>query len=216
MSDSSFSDTPPRPERKATLRLGQRELSLISLGVIIFSVVIVAFFGYRIYLNFKITRDLIVAENNLRALYTAMRGYAQDWEGNLPAAEKWVDQTAGYLSAPPNSPGGPLAYLQGPADSGSVGYVFNDLASGYNVETNKSAKGEVINPARLVLLIERPGVSREENNHVSIPVQGNRPGEQALLKELAFPHNSDDTEKATAVVLYANGKIQRVMRIDLK
>jgi hypothetical protein len=217
MTESPVSPAPLPTERKATLRLGQRELSLISIGAIVISVAIVAFFGYRIYLNFRITRDLIVAENNLRALYTAMHsGYAQDWEGKLPTAEKWVDQTAGYISAPPNTPGGPRAYLQGPADAGKVGYVFNDLASGYNVETGKNARGEVINPSRLVLLIERPGVAPDVSTHTSIPLQGNLPGEQALLKELRFVHNSDDTKTATTVILFANGRVQRLERRDFE
>lgn len=216
MSHSSFSTSPPRPERKATLRLGQRELSLISMGVVLFSIAIVGFFGYRIYLNFKITRDMIVAENNLRALYTAMRSFGHDWEGRMPKADEWMEQTAGYLSAPPGTSGGALAYLQGPADSGTVGYVFNDLASGYNVETNKNAKGELINPANLILLIERPGVAREENAHTPIPIQNNLQGRQALEKALTFPHNADDIENATTLVLYANGRIQRLLRRDFK
>ena len=216
MSNPSVSEMPARPERKATLRLGQRELSLISLGVIIFSVFIVGFFGYRIFLNFKTTRNLILAESNLKAIYTGMRGYAQDWEGKMPDASKWVEQTAGYLSAPRGTKEGPLAYLQGPADSGTVGYVFNELASGYNVETGKNAQGRVINPANLILLIERPGVSREASVHVRIPVQSNLQGREALEKELVFPHNADDTENATTVVLFANGKIQRMLRRDFK
>lgn len=217
MTETPVSPISPKTDRKATLRLGQRELSLISIGAIIFSVAILAFFGYRIYLNFRITRDLIVAENNLRALYTAMHsGYAQDWEGKLPTAAKWVEQTAGYISAPPNTPGGPMSYFQGAADSGKVGYVFNDLASGYNVETGKNAKGEAINPSRLVLLIERPGVPPDKSIHIPIPLQGNMQGEEALLKELKFVHNSDDTKTATTVILYANGRVQRVQRQDFE
>lgn len=215
MSDLSVGGGPP-PERRATLRLGQRELSLISLTVIVLSVALVGFFGYRIFLNFKVTRNLIVAENNLRALYTAMRGYAQDWEGRLPDANRWVEQTLGYLSAPRGMSGGPQVYLQGPADAGTVGYAYNELASGYNVETGKNAKGEVVNPGQLVLLIERPGVTPEQSATVRIPLQTNLQARDALEKELAFPHNSDDTENATTVVLYANGRVQRLIRRDFK
>src|SRR5947207_3932288 len=123
-----------RPERKATVRLGQRELSFISLAVILLITGTLLFGCYRAFLSFKAHRDTVIAQDNLLALYKAVRGYAMDYDGHLPPAEIWTESVAGYLSAPPSKPGGKLSYLHGPGDKGQVGYVYNDLASGYNLE----------------------------------------------------------------------------------
>src|SRR3954471_7311589 len=96
----------PRPERKATFRLGQRQLSLMSLAVIVVIVLGLGVGMYSMYIQFKITRDLTIADSNLHALHQAVHGYAMDNDEQLPKAEEWTDQVSGYLSAPPGTPGG--------------------------------------------------------------------------------------------------------------
>ncbi len=203
--------TPPRPEKKATLRLGQRELSLISLAVILLITGALVFGGYRLFVSFRSQRNIVMAQSNLVALYKAMRGYAQDWDYRLPPADTWTDAVQGYLPSPPGMPGGKEAYLHGPSDLGEVGYVYNDLAAGYNLERPELQKSA--SPNRLVLLIEKPGAGR--NAHAVIPPQGNAQGEAALAKMLSFPHYADDAERATTLILYADGHIERPIRRDL-
>ncbi|HLK61359.1 MAG TPA: hypothetical protein VKU00_32720 [Chthonomonadaceae bacterium] len=202
------------PERKATLRLGQRELSLISLLVIGVIVLALGFAGVRLAQNFKSRRDIVIAQSNLHALYIAMHGYSLDWDNKLPHADQWAEEAAGYLSAPPDTPGGKLSYLHGSGDGETIGYVYNDLASEYNLDDHKDAHKLTVDPSRVVLLIERPGAPL--NAHVSIPVQNNEQAEDALLKELAFPHYADDPKGATTVILYANGNVITKTRQDFK
>lgn len=218
MSDTEPQTTPLPPRRRATLRLSQRELTRISLGVILIIVGSLGFLGYRAILGFRSSHDILIAKQNLHMLHEAFYNYAQDWDNRLPPAERWTDAISGYISSMGQA-GGHLAALHGPCDSGTVGYVYNDLAAGLNIESGKreGAKDKYrknIDPSRLILLIERPGV--EENVHVLIPPQGNPEGEAALLKQLAFPHGSDDTESASTVVLYADGSHRVWTRHDFK
>jgi prepilin-type processing-associated H-X9-DG protein len=215
MTQDNFS--PPR--RNATLRLSQRELSRLSLAVILVIVGLLLFGVYRVYLQFRSNRDIVIAQDNMLALYKGMRNYALDWDGKLPDADAWHGATAGYVSAPPHKAGGASAFFTGPADDGTVGYVYNDLASGYNIDTGKTSKektGSVqnIDPSRLVLLIERAGATGSA--HVTIPPQGSATGEAVLAKELTFPHFSGDDVNATAMVLFADGSVKRFIRQDFK
>ena len=215
----SHPNSPPplaRPERKATVRLGQRHLSLLSvfaIGIVVAGLLWGAYLGF---VDFKVTRDTIVAEDNMRALYKAMNGYAMDTDERFPTADKWTEQVTGYLSAPPNTPGGKMAYLHGEDEhGGALHYVYNDLMSGYNRDPDSSKKpGKVYDLSRVVLLIEAPGEA--DNAHILIPPRNTPQGEEALLKILAFPHNAGDPNKATAVIIYANGTTDRITRKDLK
>jgi prepilin-type processing-associated H-X9-DG protein len=208
--------TPPPPQRRATFRLGQRQLSGLSLGVIILSSLIVLLFGYQVVHNFIITRNIITAENNLRQLYKAMGSYAMDTDGQLPDATRWRDQTVGYLSASPGTPGGKLSFLNGTTDSGTVGYAFNTLASKYNTETGETPNRKPIPANRLILLIEKRGVAKNANETVTIPPQTSEESIQELGRILQFPHRSDDGDGATAVVLFADGHIERKTRSQLR
>lgn len=220
MANSDLSETPVQPERKATLRLGQRELSRLSLVVVVLIVVPLLFGLYRVFLGFRAQRDVVVAQDNLHALYNAMSAYANDWDQKLPPAESWTDKVAGYLSAPANKPGGRLSYLHGSGDNGEISYAYNELASEYNLDPIAREKEfqtthkKIVDPARLILLIEQPGAG--PNAHVSIPPQDSVQGEEALAKQLAFPHYSDQGDNATTLVLFANGNIVRYTRRDLK
>lgn len=196
------------------MRLSQRELSRISLAVVVIVVCALGFGLYRLFVNFRSARDIVIAKENLLTIYKAAILRSDDWEHHLPEADKWTDQVAGYLTAPPNTPGGPMSYLQGSGDgSQPIGYVYNDLASDYNLEPGgNDTKSRNIDPSRLVLLIERPGVG--SNAHVSIPPQVSQEAEQALYKQLSFPHYSDDPKNATTVVLFASGRIVTMTRQD--
>ena len=215
---SNTLDTQPlaQPERKATLRLGQRQLGLISLVAISLVVVGLLYGGYKGFIDFKITRDVIIAEDNMRALYKAMNGYAADWDNKLPTADKWTDQVTGYLSASPGTPGGKMSYLKAENEQGTpLHYVYNDLASDYKMErVTAQEQRTAIEPGRMVLLIEAPGEA--VNAHVRIPPRNTPEGEAALAKLLTFPHNIQDPDKATAVIIYANGSTERLTRKDLR
>ena len=207
----------PRPEKRATVRiqLAQHQLTRLSLVVVVVVGLLVAVFGYRVFKGFKSQRDIVIGKQNLLALYKAMGGYAQDWDGHLPPADTWTDAVQGRLSAPPGTPGGKDAYLHGPGDGETVSYVYNDLAANQSLEASTEAEArKAIDPSRLVLLIERPGAAR--NAHVSIPPQGDPAGDAALAKSLSFPHFSDDPNEATTVVLYANGHIDTIKKKDLR
>ena len=214
----SSPEPPPlaRPERKATFRLGQRQLSLISACVVLFVVAALGLGAYHLFVDFKNTRDIIVAEDNLRALHKAALGYAADWDNTLPVADKWTDQVTGYLSAPPNTPGGKLSYLHGEDARGqALHYVYNDLASGYKLERiTPQEQRTAIDPGRMVLFIEAPGEGA--NAHVRIPPRNTPEGEDALAKLLTFSHDPGDPNKATAVLIYANGSTERLTRKDFK
>ena len=209
MSETS-SDQPIAPRRRATVRLSQRELSRISLGVVVLIVSLLGFLGYRAMMGFKASHDLLIAKQNLHMLHEAFYNYAQDWDNQLPPADRWTDVIAGYLSSS-GQPGGPLASLHGPGDGRQITYVYNDLAAGYGLEAGQK---RTIDPSRLILLIERPGGAL--NSHVTIPPQVNPQAEKALLKELAFPHGADDIDNAATVVLFANGSQRVLTRRDLR
>jgi hypothetical protein len=207
----------PVPKRNATLRLSPQDLTRISIAVVVFIIGVLGFLGYRALMGFKASHDLIIAKQNLHSLHEAFYNYAQDWDQQLPPAERWTDAIAGYLSST-GQPGGALASLHGPGDGKQITYIFNDLAAGYSLESGKTGKASgairAIDPSRLILLIERPGAG--PNEHVTIPPQSNPEAEQALLKELAFPHGADDVDNASTVVMYANGSQRVLTRRDLR
>ncbi len=210
MPETETSPTQPVPRRAATLRLAQRDLTRISCAVVAFIVFVLGFLAYRAMLGFKANHDLLIAKENLHALHKAFFSYAQDWDQRLPPADRWTEQIGGFLSSS-GQPGGPTASLHGPGDGRQITYVYNELAAGKSLE--QSAR-QSVDLSRLVLLIERPGAGL--NTHVAIPEQGNQEAEKALLKELAFPHGSDDTESAKTVVLYANGSQRVYSRRDFQ
>ncbi len=215
---NNITETPPlpRPERKATLRLGQRHLSMMSLAVIVV-IVLGLFVGmYSLFIQFKITRDLTIADANLHTLHQAMHGYAMDHDEHLPTAAEWTDQVAGYLSAPPDTAGGRLSYLHGEDEYGHpLHYIYNDLADNLSLDpANPDQKGKNYDLSHLILLMEAPGEGR--NAHARILPRNTPEGEEALSKLLKFPHNADDPNKATTVILYANGNTERITRKDVE
>ena len=206
-------DTPPRPERRATLRFRQREMSRLSLAISLLVIAGLVFGGYRVFLNFKSQRDIVIAKNNLRMLYQAAKLYALDHDGRLPPAQTWTDSIAGYLSAPPGTPGGPESYLHGPGDDAIVGYAYNDLASDYNLDPNGQEAEKQLPDDQLPLIIEMPNAPR--NAHLRIPPQGNAQGVAALAKILAFPHYASDPQKATTCLMMTSGALETYTRQDL-
>ena len=214
MSDTSAEPSPTRPSKRATLRLDQRILTRISYTVVTVFILILIPIGYRVYLNFKSQRDLTIGKTNLLNIYKALATYAQDWDGRLPPAERWTELVAGYLHAPPNTPGGAMSYLKGPGDGEDVSYVYNDLAAGYNLEsTNKDDRQKSIAPGELVVLIEKMGAKM--NEHIVIPPQRGM-GIDKLGKLLDFSHFSSDEKKATSLVVLANGRIEQRTRQDFQ
>ena len=200
----SDSDMTGMPRKKATIRLGQREMGRLSALVLVILALALFFGGYHLFRNFKSRRDIVIGRSNLLAIYKALNGYAQDWDSRLPDAKTWSDNVAGYLSVPQGTPGGPLSLLHGPGDNGTVGYVYNDAASGYNLEpTGKNDRQAGISPDRLVLLIERVGAPL--NAHEDIKPEDE--DQKDFFHRLTFPHYSEDAENATELVLYANGRI---------
>ena len=195
-----------RPERKATIRLGQRELSRISLAVILLISAGLIFAGYRLFLGFKSQRDITLARANLHTISVGLSAYAQDWNGKLPLAATWQQDIAGYV---PNSGGrgNVMSAFSAPGDGADVGYVYNELAAGYNLEPidKEHDRQKNLPLDQLILVTERTGAPL--NSHVLIPAQGDAQGEAALYKVLDFPHNASDPQKATTVLLYANGSV---------
>jgi hypothetical protein len=214
MPDSRRAGNSGRPEKKATLRLSQRELTRLSTTVVLILVLLMLYGGYRAFLNFKAGRDAVIARDNLHRLHGAFKAYAQDWDGRLPPAANWTEAIQGYLTAPPGTPGGPASYLQGPGDGETVRYVYNELAAGYNLEPTRPEEDRQkdLPPDQLVLLIEQPGAKPNATN--KIPPQNSAQAEDELFKQLNFPHNAGDMEKATTVVLYASGRIKYIIRKD--
>jgi hypothetical protein len=211
MNEPEAAISPARPERKATLRLGQNGLNIILTVVILCIALPLLFIGYRVALNFKSKRDITLAESNLHGLYQALYHYSLDWDGKLPPAESWTDDAAGYLPSASGIAGGKESYLQGPGDGDAIRYEYNDLAAGFDMQDERERKAD---PKDLVLLIERPGA--KPNTHVAIPYQGNAQSESALFKLLTFPHYSDDPDNATTVILYASGAVSVRTRKDFR
>jgi hypothetical protein len=146
-----------------------------------------------------------------------MSAYSLDFDSKLPTADKWTDQVAGYLSAPPGTPGGRFSYLHAEDENRKpLHYAYNDLVSDYKLEDRISSEEQrkTLELGRVVLLVEVPGEGN--NEHVHIPPRNTPAGEEALAKILAFPHNSASPDKATAVVIYANGTTERLTRRDFK
>lgn len=211
----SETETPAqRPTKKATFRLDARVQHRIQAVFIVVMLALLGMAGYRTFLNFRTQRDITMGRANLMNLYKAMAAYAQDWD-RLPPAPVWMDVVRGYLHAPPNTPGGAESYLHGSGDNAPVGYVYNQLAAGYNLEpTNVRDRQKEVAPGDLVLLIEKIGA--DTNSSVMIPAQ--RPGanEQVLFQNLDFPHYADDKDAATSLILLANGRIITRTRRDFR
>ncbi len=204
----------PRPEKKATMRLGARELARISASVVIVISLALIFAGYRVFKNFKSQRDIVIAKENLHKLYTALSVYSMDTNSHFPKAESWTDAAMGYLSAPPGTPGGKESFLHGPGDGEDVGYVFNDLMSEYNLDSaTRDDKKKSVDLGETPLLIEVVGA--KPNQHMAIPEQSNDQGKAVLAKLAAFSHYSSDPDNATTVVLFANGKVLVFTHRDL-
>ena len=202
-----------RPERKATIRLGQRELSRISLAVIALISVGLLFAGYRVFLGFKSQRDITLARANLHTLSVAFSAYAQDWNGHLPPAAHWQEDIAGYVTSS-GGRGNAMSAFSAPGDGQNVGYVYNELAAGYNLEPidREHDRQLIIKPKQMVLLIEQTNAPL--NAHVVIPAQSNAQGEAALARVLDFPHYASDPQKATTVLLFATGKVDTRTKQD--
>ncbi len=216
MSESEVEMETPEFKGKATWRLGQREMTRISLGVIALIVMGLLYGGWKAVEGFKTKRDLVIAQENMRSLYQAMRSYALDSDSKLPPAENWADSVLGYLSSSQARPGGKEAYLIGTSELGTVGYVYNDAAAGYNLEPSgkEDDRQRKIDPSHLILLIERVGAPH--NAHAYLPPEDSIPHQEELLKQLAFPHDADDDKNATTKILYADGNIVTVTRQDMK
>ncbi len=206
--------SPERPSKKATLRLDQRLLTRLSYAFVLMLVLIFLPVGYRVYLNFKSQRDITIGRNNLLNLYKALATYAQDWDGRLPPSERWAELAAGYLHAPPNTPGGAMSYLRGPGDGEDIGYVYNEAAAGYNLEpTNKDDRQKDMAPNELVLLVEKVGAKL--NEHALLPRQKGMEADK-LGKHLDFPHFTSDPKGATSLVVLASGRIEQRTKQDFQ
>ena len=97
-----------------------------------------------------------------------------------------------------------------------MGYVYNDDASGYNLEPNgkENDRQRKIDPHNLILVIERVGAQR--NAHAYLPPQDSASHEDELAKQLTFPHDAGDDKNASTLVLYADGNIVTLTRQDVK
>ncbi len=206
----------PEFKRKATWRLGQREMTRISLAIVALIVMALLYGGWKAVEGFKSRRDLVIAQDNLLNIYRAMRGYSLDYDSKLPPAESWSDAVSGYLNSSQARPGGKEAYLTGTSELGAVGYVYNEAAAGYNLEPNGKAddRRNKIDPHDLLLLVERVGAPR--NAHALLPPQDNLSHKEELLKQMSFPHYADDDKNAMTVLLYADGHIVTQTRLDMK
>ena len=107
-----------RPERKATIRLGQRELSRISLAVIL-----IDFHGGAAFspdtASFSASNRSATSRwpaQTCIPLSVAFSAYAQDWNGQAaPCGTHWQEEIAGYV---PNSGarGASLSAFSAPGD----------------------------------------------------------------------------------------------------
>ena len=215
MSDLNTSSV---PRRKPTVKWSQSSLNRILIGVILVIAVALGFLAYRAILGFRAAHDITEATDNMHAIDKAMRFYSEDWDRHLPPADNWMENIKGYLNC--HGKGASGGCLSGPSDVGQVSYVYNDLAEGYSLETGKhdlkdrETKEKSIDPSQLVVLFEKVGAA--PNTHVSIPIQKDREAEQGLGRALSFSHNADDEERATGLVLYANGYVKRWTKKDFK
>ena len=206
------------PRRKPTVKWSQTSLNRILIGFILVIAFALSFLAYRAILSFRAAHDITEATDNMHEIDKAMRFYSEDWEKHLPSAENWTDNIRGYLNC--RGKGGGSGCMQGPSDVGEVGYVYNDLADGYSLESgkhdlvDKKTKEKPIDPSLLVVLFEKVGA--KANTHMSIPIQKDRDAEQELGKALSFSHYADDEERATGLVLYANGYVKRWTKKDFK
>lgn len=212
---------PSRPERKATIRLGQRELSRITLVFALFIAVGASYGVYRMFLGFKAQRDIVISKDNLRSLYQAFKSYSQDFDGKLPPTANWTGWVSGYLPST-SRPGGRMALLHGPSDEGEIGYVYNTLAAGYDYEPQSSflpqhqkTVAQQADPDHLILLIERPNAPI--NATAILPYPDSPEHQEELYKQLSFPHSGDGgRNQARTVILYTSGRIEVVQRKDMR
>lgn len=207
---------------KATRRfkLGQRQLTRLSVAFVLVVLIGVGIALNRVYLSFKAERDLVITKTNETEIYKALRACTLDYDNKLPGATQWETIALGYLSVPAGTPGGRMSLLHAPSDEGTVGYVFNSEAAHYDYEPPSSfehlsqAPPHQTSPGNLVLLIER--VNATMNASVPIPPQNTQQGRDALYKLLQFPHGVSDPKTAKTAILYADGHIEVDTRRDFQ
>jgi hypothetical protein len=120
--------------RKATWRLGARELKRLQ-SAIIAIICILLFIALRpYYLSIIEIRNFSTCQNNMMKLSRAISTYAADWDDAFPIATTWMDAVRGNLAATSGTGFAADTHLRCPLDKTGApsSYAFNSLMSGIN------------------------------------------------------------------------------------
>jgi len=154
------------PARRATWRLGTRErirLQWFLVGIIIF--LLIALVGRPYVLGVIQTRDFQVCQAHARKIAHGIKMYSGDWDETLPVAERWMDNTRGYMESTSGTGFGLEQYFLCPRDrSGAAcSYAYNDYLSGLSLIVRPSEEEQAAQPRPIrrpheaPLIIEKHG-----------------------------------------------------------
>jgi type II secretory pathway pseudopilin PulG len=201
------------PARRATLRLGARELHRMQTSVIVLILVLLALALRPWFLNTIQTRDFQVCQSNMRSISQALQNYAIDWDGAYPPAENWMDDAKAFLRGASGDPRAIDAAFHCPRDkTGSASsYAYNTLFSGLSPTLRSEDPKLLAQAARLgrleraVLVIEKHGA--RPNGHVELPDWN------AVARELTRPHQ---LKSPTGSLIRGSGGVGSKSDLDLQ
>lgn len=192
--------------RKATRRMGARELMRIQ-WVVVTLICVLLFFAFRPYFTGLIERrDFITCQDNVRKISRGITTYASDYDGTLPLAANWMDKSLGFMKATSGTGFKDDDVFRCPHDKSGApsSYAYNTILEGLSpslsiqssdpkLEARRKAAGRI---ERAPLIIEKHGSPRNAslllNNWEDVKAQ------------LQLPHKLPDP---TGNVLLGNGSV---------
>ncbi len=201
------------PAKRATLRLGARELRRMQTGVVCLIIVLLGLALRPWFLNTIQVRDFQVCQSHLRSISQSLQNYSNDWDGAYPPGEHWMDHSMAYLHVTSADPKAIEGAYRCPRDRTGEGYsyVYNSLFSGMNPtvrseEPKLVAQGKRLGRVdRAVLIMEKHGGQR--NAHMEIDDWN------VVRHEMTRPH---ELKSATGSYIRGNGKVGSKNSDDLQ
>lgn len=201
------------PARRATIRLGARELHHMQTAVIVLILALLAIALRPYFLNTIQTRDFQICQSNMRSISQALQNYAIDWDGSYPPAQNWMDHAKAFLRGATGDPKAIDAAFHCPLDNtgGGSSYAYNALFGGLS-PTLRSDDPKLLEQAaklgrleRAVLVLEKHGSAA--NAHLDIPDWN------AVRRELSRPHL---LKSPTGSIIRGNGTVGSKSEQDLQ
>jgi hypothetical protein len=121
---------------------------------------ILTFFVGRALQPLAVIGKTVTCRANVQQMTRAFGIYAEDWQGQLPPSDRWMDRTAGYVDTPDRFHCPSVAKPGAP----EYGYAMNSRVAGKNRETMRDAD-------RAELVYDSSNLARNASDAVaSLPI----------------------------------------------